>query len=36
MTLTEITFWLDLTGLMLACIIGITWAALRDRKGLDQ
>jgi len=35
MTLTEIILWLDLTGLMLGAAVGIAWAAIRDRKGLD-
>lgn len=36
MTLTEIILWLDLTGLFLAAIAGITWAAIRDNQELDQ
>lgn len=36
MTLTEIIFWLDLAGLMLTALIGITWAAMRDRETMDR
>lgn len=36
MTITEIILWLDLMGLFLAAIAGITWVAVRDNQELDR